>query len=131
MQPWLCRILQGPALWLTPVCIDCRLNLGGVQKGGLPIQHSAARAGAGENSRGARRQGGSGPPGPPVPKKKKKKKKRRITGEGEKKAGEEERRKNATDAAQTSPGVRSDQDFEADPAAVTRDGWRYRYASLP
>ncbi|CAK0847637.1 unnamed protein product [Prorocentrum cordatum] len=53
----------------------------------LPIQHSAARAGAGENSRGARRQGGSGPPGPPVPKKKKKKKKRRITGEGEKKAG--------------------------------------------
>ncbi|CAK0847643.1 unnamed protein product, partial [Prorocentrum cordatum] len=99
----------------------------------LPIQHSAARAGAGENSRGARRQGGSGPPGPPVPKKKKKKKKRRITrsGEGEKKAGEEERRKNATDAAQTSPGVRSDQDFEADPAAVTRDGWRYRYASLP
>ncbi|CAK0847636.1 unnamed protein product [Prorocentrum cordatum] len=79
MQPWLCRILQGPALWLTPVCIDCRLNLGGVQKGGLPIQHSAARAGAGENSRGARRQGGSGPPGPPVPKKKKKKKKRRIT----------------------------------------------------
>ncbi|CAK0847641.1 unnamed protein product [Prorocentrum cordatum] len=42
-------------------------------------RHSAARAGAGENSRGARRQGGSGPPGPPVPKKKKKKKKRRIT----------------------------------------------------